>query len=288
MSKNEMEMSLRSELLASTVDKWDKIANTAVKDMMEKDTEECIITLKTVVSIEKVSVNNCGNIVEVEKPVFKSTVSSVMQVKNSGSVTSDEDVALVYDDELGKFVYRKIENGQMSFDDYGEDGVIDAEYQELPAHEDELSDAAESDEDSEEGNYPTDSEEENPDVVASTEDASSDGEALTPYGWLKQFVGSELKVTEAMGNYTVRSEDNKVVLSSATDPSNVFYCDADKLSGHVDHVLKCELGFGSDTEDSNRCIKIICVDCDEEIFRMYSDAADDDEGGSYNYEEPEE
>ena len=103
-----------------------------------------------------------------------------------------------------------------------------------------------------------------------------------------QFVGSDLKVTEAMGNYTVRSEDNKVVLSSATDPSNIFYCDADKLAGHVDHVLKCECGWGSDTEDSNKCIKIVCADCDEEIFRMYDDAADEDEGGSYNYEEPEE
>lgn len=39
-----------------------------------------------------------------------------------------------------------------------------------------------------------------------------------PFGWLRQFIGETMNVTEAMGNYTVRTQGNKVVLSSATSP----------------------------------------------------------------------
>lgn len=287
-SANERNLSLNGDTFDILKEQFDKILNRTIGNMEMKGADDAVITLKLSVGLEKSSVNVGGDIKEVTKPTFKHDISSVMQVKDKVSGQTTDDYALVWDESEGKYVLRKIENGQMSFDDYNTYDSVDAEYEELPAHENERSEAAESEEEIEEGNYPTDSEETIPDVLESSENTSSDEEELTPYGWLKQFVGSELKVTEAMGNYTVRSEDNKVVLSSATDPSNIFYCDADKLAGHVDHVLKCECGWGSDTEDSNKCIKIVCADCDEEIFRMYDDAADEDEGGSYNYEEPEE
>ena len=64
-----------------------------------------------------------------------------------------------------------------------------------------------------------------------------------------QLTGSEtekrLAVTEAMGNYTVRTQGNKVVLSSATSPENPFYTSAEKLSPHVGHADLCD-GYGDD------------------------------------------
>ena len=114
----------------------------------------------------------------------------------------------------------------------------------------------------------------------------------TPYGWLKQFVGTEMRVTESMGNFTVRTSDNKVVLSSATDPNNVFYCAGEKLSGHVGHVLTCKKVYNGE-EDAPESIKIACSECGEEVFRLYRngehhEADEANENDGYEYDKPEE
>lgn len=75
-----------------------------------------------------------------------------------------------------------------------------------------------------------------------------------------------MNVTEAMGNYTVRTQGNKVVLSSATSPENPFYCSAEKLSPHVGHAVVC-VGYGDD-EIVN--ISIECEDCSEVLFDIDS------------------
>ena len=200
-----------------------------------------------------------------------------MQVKDKVSGQTTDDYALVWDDGEGKYVLRKIENGQMSFDDFDSNGnpIYEADYHEVPALEEGtrgLPEAAESEDDVEDEDTSCDRENVTPDAVSECDTASDadEDDISTPYGWLKQFIGTEMRVTESMGNFTVRTSDNKVVLSSATDPNNVFYCAGEKLSGHVGHVLTCKKGYDGD-EDTPESIKIACSECGEEVFRLYPD-----------------
>ena len=87
----------------------------------------------------------------------------------------------------------------------------------------------------------------------------------TPYGWLRQFVGVDMKVLEAMGNYTVRTADNKVVLSSGTSPDATFYAPADVLAPHVGHEIICVI---SGDQENEECIFIECETCGETLFRL--------------------
>lgn len=101
----------------------------------------------------------------------------------------------------------------------------------------------------------------------------------TPYGWLRQFVGVEMKVMDAMGNYTVRTVDNKVVLSSATSPDATFYAPAEKLAPHVGHTIVCIL-YG----DKEESVFIECDTCGETLFRMDAPAQGEaPDGGEHDY-----
>lgn len=130
----------------------------------------------------------------------------------------------------------------------------------------------------------------------------------TPFGWLCQFIGEDLNITESMGNYTVRTGANKVVLSSATGVDSPFYCPAEKLAPHVGHQVVCA-GYG---EDAIVNVSIECEDCSTVLFDLDApeiedkplsddeiaeamdaaadimDEADETEDESYEYETPEE
>lgn len=298
-STNERNLSLNGDTFAILKEQFDKILNRTIGNMEMKGADDAVITLKLSVSLEKSSVTVDGAIKEVTKPTFKHDISSVMQVKDKISGQTTEDYVLVWDDNEGKYVLRNIESGQMSFDDFDTAGspIYDAEYHEVPAIEDgvrELSEAAESEGRSGEEDTLDSEHDTAPDAVSANDSGSDEGEddISTPYGWLKQFVGTDMYVSEAMGNYTVRTVNNKVVLSSATDPANVFYCASERLSGHVGHVLKCELR-SNDEDDAPLSIKIVCSECGEEVFRLYRDGGSHEEDtgeepNGYDYDEPEE
>lgn len=301
-STNERNLSLNGDTFAILKEQFDKILNRTIGNMEMKGADDAVITLKLSVSLEKSSVTVDGAIKEVTKPTFKHDISSVMQVKDKISGQTTEDYVLVWDDNEGKYVLRNIESGQMSFDDFDTAGspiypIYDAEYHEVPAIEDGvrgLPEAAESEDRSGEEDTLDSEHDTAPDAVSANDGGSDEGEddISTPYGWLKQFVGTDMYVSEAMGNYTVRTVNNKVVLSSATDPANVFYCASDKLSGHVGHALKCELGY-TGGDDAPLSIKIVCSECGEEVFRLYRDGGSHEEDTSeepngYEYDEPEE
>ncbi len=276
-STNERNLSLNGDTFAILKEQFDKILNRTVGNMEMKGADDAVITLKLSVSLEKSSVSVGDDIKEVTKPTFKHDISSVMQVKDKVSGQTTDDYALVWDDDEGKYVLRKIENGQMSFDDFDSNGnpIYEADYHEVPALEEgarELPEATESEDSEEEEDTPTDAEDNAPDASSEFKSAADDVEddITTPYGWLKQFVGTEMRVTESMGNFTVRTSDNKVVLSSATDPNNVFYCAGEKLSGHVGHVLTCKKVYNGE-EDAPESINIACSECGEEVFRLYPD-----------------
>lgn len=298
-STNERNLSLNGDTFAILKEQFDKILNRTVGNMEMKGADDAVITVKLNVSLEKSSVTVGDDIKEVTKPTFKHDISSVMQVKDKVSGQTTNDYALVWDDNEGKYILRNIENGQMSFDDFDSDGnpIYEADYHEVPALEEGtrgLPEAAESDEETSDEDTLDEAESAAPD--ASDEfDAGSDtdeDDISTPYGWLKQFVGTEMCVTEAMGNYTVRTDDNKVVLSSATDPNNVFYCAAEKLADHVNCGLNCEIG-NTGEDDAPQSIKIVCSECGEEVFRLYRDGEsheeeENDEPNGYEYDQPEE
>lgn len=298
-STNERNLSLNGDTFAILKEQFDKILNRTVGNMEMKGADDAVITLKLSVSLEKSSVSVGDDIKEVTKPTFKHDISSVMQVKDKVSGQTTDDYALVWDDGEGKYVLRKIENGQMSFDDFDSNGnpIYEAEYREVPALEEgtmEFPEAAESEDDVEDEDTSCDGENVTSDAVSECDTASDadEDDISTPYGWMKQFIGTEMHVSEAMGNYTVRTVNNKVVLSSATDPANVFYCASDKLSGHVGHALKCELGY-TGGDDAPLSIKIVCSECGEEVFRLYRDGGSHEEDTSeepngYEYDEPEE
>ena len=114
----------------------------------------------------------------------------------------------------------------------------------------------------------------------------SDGRHADPkalFEYMKQFVGAEMKVLESMGNYTVRTLDNKVVLSSACQPTDRFYCSPEKLAPHVGHAVIC-VGYGQNKIVN---ISIECEDCNEVLFDM--DAPEEtEEPDDYEYNDPEE
>lgn len=108
----------------------------------------------------------------------------------------------------------------------------------------------------------------------------------TPFGWLRQFIGEELTVTEAMDNYTVRTSDNKIILSSASDKNSDFYCDAEKLAPHVGHKVVC-VGYGGEMLVN---ISIECDDCGETLFSLDLELDTDieDDFDDLEFDEPED
>ena len=291
-STNERNLSINGTTFVDMAELFDKILNRTVGNMTMKGTDTASITLKLDIDLEKSSVTVGDDVREITKPTFKYSISSVMQVKDKLSGQTDDDYALAFDKETGGYMLRKIENGQISFDDMDEDGeYIDADYTVMPAigghDEHEYTDTP----DSEEANM-GDSEV-NPD------------DPDTPFGWLKQFVGQEMQVHEAMGNYTVRSLENKVVLSSATTKENPFYCSADVLKDHVGHPMSC-VGI----EEDGVVVKVVigCSECGKQVYKLdrpgMTESEDDaeeelesadgviedteDENDGYDYEDPEE
>ena len=88
-----------------------------------------------------------------------------------------------------------------------------------------------------------------------------------------------------MGNYTVRTPENKVVLSSAASNSSPFYCPAERLEGHVGHKVSC-VGYG-DESGTIVNVSIECEDCDAVLFDITESDLEDDGSGDYEYEAPE-
>lgn len=306
----DMILSMNGDTFRDLKRDFDTILNRTIGNMTMKGAEDATITLKLDLSLEKGSVRVGNGIQEVTIPSFKHTISSVMQVKDKMTGQFSGEYGMVWDDKEQRWVLRKIDNGQMDLFDFGADGdVVDAEYSEvngLPEGQRGLPESTENDED----DYPTEDAGNEPDAAEGFEKPSvlPQDDTNTPFGWLCQFIGEDLNITESMGNYTVRTSTNKVVLSSATGVDSPFYCPAEKLAPHVGHSVVCA-GYGADDIVN---VSIECEDCstvlfdldapetedkplsDEEIAEAMDAAADivdeteEAEDESYEYETPEE
>ena len=129
--------------------------------------------------------------------------------------------------------------------------------------------------------------EDDEDEESNTEGSEEALDTDTPFGWLRQFIGEELIVTEAIDNYTVRTADNKIILSSASDKNSDFYCDAEKLAPHVGHKVVC-VGYGGEMIVN---ISIECDDCSETLFSLDLKLDSDDEDDyfdDFDFDEPED
>ncbi len=292
----DMPLSLKSDTFSSLTSDFDSMLRRLLEGMVDTGEGAGTINIKVKVSLTEDSapdytVAGGQQTREITKPKFEHEVSAVIQRKDKRSGSLSGNFELVRDGD--GYVMRPIDDGQYTLFD-GENGekdrIYDAECGDAEGGPRALPGA------------PVDAEEE-----GGAEDTPEDGETAqdasvkfkdTPFGWLSQFIGETLRVTEAMGNYTVRNRDNKVILSSAASPDADFYCPAEKLENHVGHKVVC-VAYGGD-EVVN--ISIECEDCGEVLFDIDrleesedeagedqpSDGAGDGEDGDYPYEAPSE
>ncbi len=293
MFANDLSLSLKSETFSALKEDFDSILARTIGNMEMKGAEEATVTLKLGISLEKSSVNGPNGIQDITKPSFKHDISSVMQVKDKKSGALTGDYELVWDEIEGKYVIRRIDNGQVSIFDSAQAAgdVIDVDYTAFPEGQRGLPEGSQDDADEEEGSDIEEAVSPEPDSANESEEAPDD--TSTPFGWLKQFAGMDMRVTEAMGNYTVRTAENKVVLSSATSETSPFYCPAEKLAPHVGHKVSC-VGYG----DENGVVvnvSVECEDCNEVLFEltapgvveMTDEKIDKMTDEAYGYEAPE-
>lgn len=292
MYSKDMNLSLDGDTFSILKGQFDSVLARTIGNMQMKGADDATITLKLSIGLEKENRSTANGNIEATIPKFKHDISSVLQVKDKVSGELVGDYQLIWDEYEKKYVMRKIDNGQTTMlDDEPNGKFVDADYQfvdELPGDQQGplgLPEPAENGEESLEpddtadldGSEPDAAEENAEEPEGTYADESSEKpdryDERTPFGWLAQFVGEEMRVTEAMGNYTVRTTANKVVLSSATDPSNPFYCDRDKLSEHVGHKLICA-GYG---KEELTVISIQCSGCAAALFTLVAPGATEEE-----------
>lgn len=243
--KNAMQLSLNGDTFTALKEDFDSILARTISNMETKGANEATITLKLSVSLEKAMLTFGDDMEQKEtvKPTFKHDISSVMQVKDKKSGSISGDYELAWDPEENKYVMRAITNGQLTLFTLEEDD-----------EKDEKIDVAE-------------------EMIEEAEDYDLAFDTSKPFGWLRQFVGENLNVSEAMGNFTVRTEENKVVLSSASSEDSPFHCDAEKLEPHVEHNVVC-VGHG---EENLVNIAVECKDCGAVLFSIDLDTSEHDE-----------
>lgn len=271
---NDMPLSLKSDTFSSLSSDFDSMLRQLLEGMVDTGESAGTINIKVKVSLTEdsapdFSVAGGQQTREVTKPKFEHEVSAVIQRKDKRSGSLSGNFELVRDGD--GYVMRPIDDGQYNLFDgekeKGEDQIYDAECGDLPGGPRALPGAQEEAESSGEGEDTTGAQETAQDVAVKFKD--------TPFGWLAQFIGETLRVTEAMGNYTVRSQDNKVILSSATSPDADFYCPAEKLESHVGHKVAC-VAYGGD-ELVN--ISIECETCGTVLFDI--DRPEEPDAGEY-------
>lgn len=281
---NDLNLSLSGEAFATLRSDFNEVLHSTMRGMIDTEQDVAEISMKVKIiltdsSAPDLTVAGGQQTREITKPKFEHTITSVIQHKEKKTGSFSGEYELVFDAETGTYVVRPIENGQTTLFDEDKPGaasgkVIDAEYTVVqdgePAALGEgpraLPGTSEEGEENEEGEVPDEPADGVPDDAGESEEHEIDPahDPSKPFGWLRQFIGEAMHVTEAMGNFTVHTDGNKVVLSSATSPDNPFYCPKEKLEPHAGHNIAC-VGYG---ESDIVNISIECEDCDEVLFSI--------------------
>lgn len=291
-------MSLNSDTFNAMKTDFDQMLRKLLSGMEKFECEEGTLNIKVGVKLEKdqardFEVQEYEAMRDIVKPTFKHEISSAMQVKDKKSGSLGGNYELVWDRESGQYVMRNIDDGQTTlFDQEGGHGdVVDAEYT--------VADGYGTAEDSSAlpaGAVALPSPEEVPEEDSMNPEEIE--EAWDTFHWLQNLAGTPMKVLEAWGNYTVRTEANKIVLTSV-NPHTTLYCPAEILRPHVGHRLVCVATGPADGEADT--ISIMCEECEETLFVFHSpawpdneaeepadDATDSEAPEDYPYEEPGE
>lgn len=254
----DLPLSLKSDTFSSLSSDFDGMLRQLLQGMVDTGESAGTINIKVKVTLTEDSapdftVAGGQQTRSITKPKFDHEVSAVIQRKDKRTGSLSGDFELVRDGN-GGYVMRHIDDGQCNLFEGGEgDGeVVDAEFTELPGGLKALP-----------GAVPEEGGEDTGGAENAGEGAATRFED-TPFGWLTQFIGESLRVTEAMGNFTVRTESNRVILSSAASPDAEFYCSADVLKPHVGHKVNC-VGYGG---DEIVCVAIECEDCGETLYSI--------------------
>lgn len=270
--KNDLPLSLKSDTFNALCSDFDQILRSTLNGMEETEQDVAEINVKVKITLTPdsapdFSVKGGQQTRSITKPKFDHAVSAVIQKKEKKTGTLSGNYELVWDRETCQYVMRPIDNGQVSLfdkDKQPDEGI--AEPAGLP--EGKLS-------------LPPAGEVIDADYQVVGEDGAEKKVPTDAFDWLLQFAGKDMKVMEAMGNYTVRTTDNKVVLSSAASPSATFYCPAEKLKSHVGHEIVCVV-YG---ENAN--ISIECIQCNEVLFGLDA-PGEPDADDRYPYQAPDE
>ena len=124
--ENAMPLSLKSDTFAALKEDFDSVLTRTIANMEMRCAREATINLKVSISLDKTEDVKNGGSRPVTIPSFKHDISSVMQVKDKKSGALTGDYELVWDDDEGNYVIRRIDDGQTIM----RDDIVDADYDE--------------------------------------------------------------------------------------------------------------------------------------------------------------
>ena len=281
----EITLHFNDEVFEPVTNDADAALQRLIANMVAKNSSEGTLTIKIDIELVRQSVDNFDPAIQGDKRVVKipklsHKVSSVMQIKDEtkgGKMYDGYEV--VMDEKSGEYVMRHYETAQQTMFSPGYEEAEDKFGQGVDAGGGQESEdppiAAEG--------Y----------VVGLIPETVEDHPAphpvnlpINPFEFLRQFIGDQMRVCEALGNYTVRAKTDgttfgTVVLSSAFEPNNRFFCSAEKLQPHVGHEVVC-VGYSPNGNDVHKAdensdlasITITCADCGEVLFMMDASEAD--------------
>ena len=276
--KNDLPLSLKSDTFNALCSDFDQILRSTLNGMEETEQDVAEIAVKVKITLTQdsapdFSVSGSQQTRSITKPKFDHAVSAVIQKKEKKTGTLSGNYELLWDRETCQYVIRPIDNGQITlFDKDKLAGEGDEEIAFLPSGPAALPPVGEV--------FDADCQ------VVGENEREEKAVPRDAFEWLLQFAGQSMKVMEAMGNFTVRTMDNKVVLSSATSPDAVFYCSTDWLKPHVGHKVVCTAYGGEETPVN---ISVECIECNEVLFNVNAPAeAEEGKGDAYPYQSPDE
>ncbi|MCD8398274.1 MAG: hypothetical protein LUD12_14025 [Lachnospiraceae bacterium] len=123
METNDLKLSIEGDALATMKKDFDDVLIDLVDSMRHKNVTDSTLTCKLSIKLMSAPVptyenGEQGNR-EATVPVFKHDISSTMTVKNKVSGMTVGVDEIIYDKTYGGYVLRKLNDGQMRFDEYG-------------------------------------------------------------------------------------------------------------------------------------------------------------------------
>ena len=143
MCKNDvLVLTLDSTAFSKLKEDFNSILKKTLGNMQVKDSREATLTLKLNISLTDAeapdfSVPYENAMRNIKKPRFDHKISSVMQIKNEESGSLKGEYELIWDEELGDWIMKPIDNGQCTIFDYE-----DADYKDVSEDDDTASAAA--------------------------------------------------------------------------------------------------------------------------------------------------